>query len=128
MLEEVTKLEKSRAALNTDNKELRAQVESFEATIAKNKNMVDEADGVMNHNIELRVELREKSEKLAEIEESCKMAKGLVASSAKKLEDSHTALLACMREVKVALDAVFAKAGSEPCAELLDTDPVAFSV
>jgi len=28
--------------------------------IVKNKNMVDEAHGVMNHNIELRVEVREK--------------------------------------------------------------------
>lgn len=90
--------------------------------------MVDEVDGVMNRNIELRVELRKKSEKLAEVEESCKKAEGLVASSAKKLEDSRAALLACMREAKVALDVVFAKASSEPYAELPDADPMAFSM
>jgi cell division septum initiation protein DivIVA len=51
----VEQLEKAKDGLKTENEDLKAQVESLEATIAKNKNMVDEADGVMNRNIELWV-------------------------------------------------------------------------
>jgi len=94
--------------------------------IVKNKNMVDEVHGVMNCNIELRVEVREKQEKLMDVEESRKKAEGLAALNAKNLEDSRAALLNCMREAKVALDAVFVKASSEPCDELPDAGPMSF--
>lgn len=60
-------------------------------------------------------------------EESRKKAEVLAASNAKRLEDSRATLLDCMREAKVALDAVFVKAGSKPCDDLPDADPVAFS-
>lgn len=51
-----------------------------------------------------------------------------MASNAKRLEDSRAALLDCMREAKVDLDEVFARAGSEPCDNFPDADPAAFSV
>lgn len=70
--------------------------------------------------------MREKVEKLTEVQESYKKAQGLVASNAKKLEDSRVAFLACMQEAKVALDTIFVKAGSEPGVELPEVDPVAF--
>jgi hypothetical protein len=70
--------------------------------------------------------LREKVEKLTEVQESYKKAEGLVASNAKKLEDARVALLTCMQEAKVALDTIFVKAGSEPDDELPKVDPVAF--
>ena len=54
----------------TANKELKAQIESLEATITKNKNMVEQADGLLNRNIDLHAELRDKAEKLVEVEES----------------------------------------------------------
>lgn len=60
LLEWIEKLKKSKEGLVGANKELKALVKSLEAMIIMNKNMVDEAHGVMNHNIELRVEVREK--------------------------------------------------------------------
>ena len=54
----------------TANKELKAQIESLEATITKIKNMVEQADGLLNRNIDLHAELRDKAEKLVEVEES----------------------------------------------------------
>jgi hypothetical protein len=70
--------------------------------------------------------LREKVEKLTEVQESYKKAEGLVASNAKKLEDARVALLTCMQEAKVALDTIFVKVGSEPDDELPKVDPVVF--
>ena len=61
----------------TANKELKAQIESLEATITKNKNMVEQADGLLNRNIDLRAELRDKGEKLVGAEESRKKAEEL---------------------------------------------------
>ena len=36
-----------------------------------------------------------------------------MGKNAKRLEDSRAALLACMQEAKVAIDAVFAKGGAK---------------
>lgn len=101
----------------------------------KNKSLIDDAQGLLNRNINLHAELNGKVEKLKEAEDSrkkaevaCKKAKELAEMNAKKLEVSHAALLACMQEAKAALDVVFAKASSEPCEELPDADPAAFSM
>lgn len=42
-----------------------------------NKGMVDEAQGLLNRNIDLRTELKDKGEKLKEAEDSRKKAKEL---------------------------------------------------
>ena len=46
--------------------------------------------------------------------------------NAKKLEESCVIVLACMQEVKVALDSVFAKGGMEQSEALSDADPAVF--
>lgn len=62
------------------------------------------------------MELNRKNEELEEAKGSCKKAEEvhkkaeeLAKANAKKLEDSRTALLACMQEAKVSLDVVFAR-------------------
>ena len=62
-----------------------------------------------------------------EAEESRKKTEGLAASSAQKLEESHNALLVCIREAKDALDIVLLKARSKQSDQLPDADPKAFS-
>lgn len=109
------------------NKELKARVGSPEATIAENKNKVEQADELLNHNIDLHTKLREKSDKIVEVEEACKKAEELAESNAQRLEYSRKALLACMRDAKVALDVVFAKAGSMVTDDLPEANAVAFS-
>lgn len=77
---------------------------------------MDEAQALLNHNLDLHAELNRKNEELEEAKDSCKKAEGarkeakeLAGMNAKKLEDSRAALLACMQEAKVTLDAIFAK-------------------
>lgn len=74
LLERVKKLEKSKEGLSTANKELKAKIESLEALIAKNKGLVDEAQELLNRNIDLHSELNDKGEKLEEAENFCKKA------------------------------------------------------
>lgn len=78
--------------------------------------------------------MKKKDEDLKEAEESHRKAKGaqkeaeeLAEKNAKKLEESRSALLACMEEAKVTLDAIFAKAGTEQSEVLPDADPALFS-
>lgn len=56
-----------------------------------------------------------------------KEAKEPAEKNAKMLEESRSALLACMEEAKVALDAIFAKAGAEQREVLPNADLAAFS-
>lgn len=71
--------------------------------ILKNKDLLDDTQALLNRNLDLRVDLKNKDEKLKEAEASRKKAEGalkeakeLVEKNAKKLEDLHAALLACM--------------------------------
>ena len=114
---------------------MKAKIESLEASIAKNKGLIDDEQGLLNQNIALHVKLRDKDKKLKEAKGFRKMvrvarkkAEELVEANAQKLEVSHATLLPCMQEAKVALDSIFAKASSEPSEVLPDGDPLAFSV
>jgi hypothetical protein len=134
MQEQVSVLEKAKVDLETESKVLKGQVGSLEATIVKNKDLVDDAQALLGHNLDLHADLKKLDGKLKEAEDSRKKAEEaqkkaeeLAEKNAKKLEDSHAALLACMQEVKVALDAVFAKGGAEPSEVLPDADPAVFS-
>jgi multidrug resistance efflux pump len=113
--------------LATANRELKAKIGSLEASIAKNKGLIDDAQGLLNRNIDLHMGLKVKDEKLKEakgshknVEVARKKAEELAEANAQKLEVSRAALLACMQEAKVALDAVFAKVSSELSKVLLD--------
>jgi hypothetical protein len=75
----VTSLEK--AYLKARNKELSGQVESLEASVVRNKALVEDAELCMSHNVDLRAKLKEKDEDL-------KKAEKLAEENAKKLEDS----------------------------------------
>jgi hypothetical protein len=116
----VEKLERSKGVLATANRELKAKIGSLEVSIAKNKGLIDDAQGLLNHNIDLHMELKDKGENLKEakgshknVEVAQKKDEELAEVNAQMLEVSRAALLACMQEAKVALDAVFAKpAGS----------------
>lgn len=85
-------------------------------TIAKNKALVDDAQALLNYNLGLCVDLKEKDEKLKDTECSRMKAEGarkeameLVENNDKKLEESCASLLTCMHKEKVALDTIFAK-------------------
>jgi hypothetical protein len=131
----VSVLAKARVDAKVEIKELKEQVESLEATTMKNKDLVNDAQALLNRDLDLCADLKMRDEKLEEAkdlrkkaEEACKEAEELAEKNAKRLEDSRAALLACMQEAKVSLDAVFAKGGSEPSEVLLDAEPVAFLV
>jgi len=95
---------------------------------------VDDVQALLGRNLDLLADLK-KDEELKEVEDSRKRAKGahkeaeeLAKKNAKKLEDSCVALLACIQEAKVSLDAIFAKGGLEPSEVLPDADHMAFLV
>ena len=75
--------------------------------------MVEDAEACLSRNVDLNVELKRKDEDLRKVEDSRKKVEDLVEENAKKLEDSCGALLACMQEVKVAIDSTFVKGGAE---------------
>ena len=74
--EQVLLLEKVKVDLNIKNKELKGQVESLEATIAKNKDLVDDAQALLGQNLDLRADLKKKDEVLKEAKESRRRAEG----------------------------------------------------
>ena len=49
-------LEKGNVDLETENKGLNGLVESLEATIAKNKALLDDAQALLGHNLDLHVD------------------------------------------------------------------------
>ena len=120
-------MEKEKVDLKARNKELSGQVGSFEASIARNKALVEDAEACLSHNVDLNAELKRKDEDLRKAKDSCKKAKELAEENAKKLEDSRVALLACIQEVKVAIDATFVKGGAESSRVLPEVDPSMFS-
>ena len=89
--------------------------------------MVDDAEACSSHNVDLNMDLKRKDKDLREAEDSHKMAEGLAEENAQKLEGSRAALLACMQEVKVAIDNAFVKGGVESSGVLPEADPVVFS-
>jgi hypothetical protein len=80
----------------------------------------------MSPNVDLHVELKEKDEDLKKAEEAHKEDVELAEKRAKELEDSSAALVACMQEAKVAIDAAFVKGGAESSELLPEADPAAF--
>ena len=89
-------MEKEKVDLKARNRKLFGQVESLEASIMKNKALVEDVEACMSHNIDLHAELKEKDEDLKKTEEARKEAMELAEKRAKELEDSRAALLACM--------------------------------
>ena len=77
------------------NKELSRQVGLLEASITRNKALVEDAEACLSHNVDLHTELKRKDEDLRRAEVSWKKAEELV-ENAKRLEDSCVALLAYM--------------------------------
>jgi len=93
----------------------------------RNKALVDDVEACLSHNIELNMELKRKDKDLREAEDSHKKAEELAEENAKKLEGSRAALLACMQEVKVAIDNAFVKGGAVSSGVLPEADPAVFS-
>ena len=120
-------MEKGKVDLKARNRELSGQVGSLEASIAKNKALVEDAEACLSRNVDLNAELKRKDEDLRKAEDSRKKAEDLVEENTKKLEDSRAALLAYMQEVKVAIDSTFVKGGMESSGVLLEADPATFS-
>ena len=85
--EQVASLEKEKVDLKARNKELYGQVGLLEASIAKNKALVEDVEACLSGNVDLNVELKRKDEDLRKAEDSRKKAKDLVEENAKKLED-----------------------------------------
>ena len=119
--ERVASLEKEKVDLKARSKELSGQVVPLEASIARNKVLVEDAEACLSHNVNLNVELKRKYKDLRKAEE-------LEEENAKKLEDSRGALLACMQEAKVAIDVAFVKGGAESSWVLPEADPATFLV
>ena len=69
-------LEKAKVDLETENKGLKGQVESLEATIAKNKALVDDAEALLGHNLNLRADLRKRDMDLKEAKDSQEKGRG----------------------------------------------------
>ena len=95
--EQLASLEKEKVDLKARSKELSGQVGSLEASIARNKASVEDAEACLSRNVYLNLELKRKDEDLRKAEDSCKKAKDLAEENAKKLEESCAALLACMQ-------------------------------
>ena len=89
-------MEKEKVDLKARNRELSRQVWSLEASIARNKALVEDAKACLSRNVDLNVELKRKDEDLRKAEDSRKMVEDLAEENAKKLEDSRAALLPCM--------------------------------
>ena len=119
-------MEKEKVDLKARNKELSRQVGSLEASIARNKALVEDAEACLSRNVDLTIELKRKDEDLRKAEDFHKKVEELAKENAKKLEGSRAALLACMQEAKVAIDNVFVKGGTESSGVLPEADPVAF--
>jgi len=119
-------LEKEKVDLKARNKELSGQVGLLEASIVRNKALVEDAEACLSHNVDLNAELKRKDEDLRKAKDSCKKAKELAEENAKKLEDSCAALLACMQEAKVAIDTTFVKGSMESSGVLPKADHAAF--
>lgn len=64
------------------NKELVAHVKSLEASIAENNKKMEETDEVLNCNIDVRMKLKDKREKLSRADEARKKAEELAESNA----------------------------------------------
>ena len=78
------------------NKELKAQVGSLEATVAENKNKVEQADELLNHSIDIRTKLREKHDKIVEVEDAHKNAEELLNQTLRSWRTlSRLCLLIC---------------------------------
>ncbi|XP_066351472.1 autophagy-related protein 23-like [Miscanthus floridulus] len=90
--EPIASLEKEKDDLKARNKELSGQVGSLEASIARNKALVDDMEACLSRNIDLNVELKRKDEDLRKAEDSRKKVEEL-EENAKKLEGSRAALL-----------------------------------
>ena len=73
--EQVTSLEKEKADMKAENKELSGQVESLEASVVRNKALVEDAEACMSRNVDLHAELKKTEEDLKKLEESCRKAK-----------------------------------------------------
>jgi len=125
--EQVTSLEKEKADLKARNRELSRKVKSLKASVARNKALVEDAEGCMSCNLDLRAELKGKDDDLKKAEDSRKKAEELAEENAKKLEDLCATLLAYIQEVKVAIVTAFVKGGAESSRVLPEADPVAFS-
>jgi peptidoglycan hydrolase CwlO-like protein len=123
--ERVASLEKI-VDLKARNKELSGQVGSLEASIAKHKALVEDAEACLSRNVDLNAELKRKDEDLRKAEDSRKKAEELAEENAKKLEGFRAALLACMQEAKVAINTAFVKGGMESSGVLPEADPAAF--
>jgi vacuolar-type H+-ATPase subunit I/STV1 len=122
--ERVASLEK-KVDLKARNK-LSRQVGSLEASIAKHKALVEDAEACLSRNVDLNAELKRKDEELRKAEDSRKKAEELAEENAKKLEGFRAALLACMQEAKVAINTAFVKGGMESSGVLPEADPAAF--
>ena len=120
-------MEKEKVDLKARNKELSGQVGSFEASIARNKASVEDAEACLSRNVDLNVELKRKDEDLRKAKDSHRKAKELAEENAKKFEDSCAALLACMQEAKVAINTTFVKGIVESSRVLPEVDPAVFS-
>jgi septal ring factor EnvC (AmiA/AmiB activator) len=122
----VSDLERARTYLKAANKELMGQVESLQASIERNKALVEEAEACARRNVDLHVELKEKDGDLKKAKEARQTAVVLVEARAKDLKDSRVALLACMKEAKASIDSAFAKGGARLSEALPEADSVAF--
>ena len=120
-------LEKEKVELKARNRELSRQVGSLEASIAKNKALVEDTEACLSHNVDLNVELKRKDKDLRKAEDSRKKAEDLVEENAKKLKDSRAALLAYMQEAKVAINSAIVKGGVKSSGVLPEADLVVFS-
>jgi hypothetical protein len=109
--ERVASLEKEKVDLKVRNRELLGQVGSLEASVVRNKALVEDAKACLSCNVDLHVELKRKDEVLRKAEDSRKKAEEL-EENAKKLLDSCAALLAYIQEAKVAIDTAFVKGGA----------------
>jgi hypothetical protein len=105
-------LEKEKVDLQVRNMELLGQVGSLEASVARNKALVEDVEACLSRNVDLHVELKRKDEVLRKAEDSRKKAEELEEENAKKLVDSCAALLAYIQEAKVAIDTAFVKGGA----------------
>ena len=75
--EQLVSLEKEKVDLKARNRELSGQVGSLEASIVKNKALVEDAEVCLSRNVDLNVEFKRKDEDLRKAEDSCKKAEDL---------------------------------------------------
>jgi peptidoglycan hydrolase CwlO-like protein len=108
----VASLEKEKVDLKVRNRDLLGQVGSLEASVVRNKALVEDTEACLSRNVDLHAELKRKDDVPRKAKDSHKKAEELAEENAKKLVDSCAALLACIQEAKVAINTAFVKGGA----------------